>query len=207
MTGSPRLSPGPAPATPGDLRAAQERDRLLRAELPRVREAALAWRNGLGVLLAGLIGFGLVKGRSDISQLASAWAAAVGFLLLAALIAGTAGALLLVRAAHGSPLRAPARNPQPARIADHIEALAAAGALRLGVLATVSCTLLLVAAVGTTWYGPAREKPSILVQTPTGPVCGAVVRLDRGVLVLKTAGGEQRVNMRTAKGLASVDAC
>lgn len=207
MTRDRRLSPGPAPATPGDLRAAQERDRLLRGELPRVREAAVAWRNGLGALLAGLIGFGLVKGRSDISQLAAGWAVVVGLLLLASLTAGAAGALLLVRAAHGSPLRAPTRNPQPARIADHLEALAGAKALRWGVLATVCCTLLLVAAVGTTWYGPGREKPSLLVQTPAGPVCGAVVRLHQGVLVLKTAVGEQRVNMRTAKGLAAVDAC
>lgn len=71
-----RLTPG-RPATAADLRAAQERDELLRTELPRVRQAATAWRNGLGALLAGLVGFGLIKGRSDVRELATGWAAAV----------------------------------------------------------------------------------------------------------------------------------
>src|SRR5512142_960470 len=96
------LSPAAEPATGHDLRAAQQQQRLLKTELPRVREAATAWRNGLGALLAALIGFGLVKGRSDVGQLAPGWAAAVGVVLLLALAAGAIGALLLLRAAHGS---------------------------------------------------------------------------------------------------------
>ncbi len=207
MSGDPRLSPGPTPATPDDLRAAQERDRLLRSELPRVREAATAWRNGLGALLAGLIGFGLVKGRSDIGQIAPGWAVAVGCLLLGALLLGAVGALLLVRAAHGSPLRGPVRSPQPARIADHVEALAAAKALRRGVVATLGCTALLVLAVGTTWYGPERAEASLRVETSAGQVCGSVVRLSKGLLVLKTTAGERTVDLRTAEGLQAVDAC
>jgi hypothetical protein len=60
-----QLRPGPS-ATPADLRAAQERERLLRSELPRVRAAAAAWRNGLAGLLAALAGFGFIKGQSDL---------------------------------------------------------------------------------------------------------------------------------------------
>ena len=95
-----------APGSPGPLtqrRAAKATQDLLADELPRVRTSAVAWRNGLGALLAGLIGFGLVKGRSDVTQLTPTAAAAAGFLLLAALVAGSVAAVLLMRAAHGRP--------------------------------------------------------------------------------------------------------
>ncbi|MEV6633608.1 hypothetical protein AB0M54_22945 [Actinoplanes sp. NPDC051470] len=65
------IAPGPGPATLDDLRRVQHRDRLLRTELPRGREAATAWRNGLGALLTALIGFSLIKGRADVGQLAA----------------------------------------------------------------------------------------------------------------------------------------
>ncbi|MEU9780344.1 hypothetical protein AB0H92_05050 [Streptomyces phaeochromogenes] len=75
----------------------------LAQELGRVREVAVAWRNGLGAILAGLDGFGLIKGRSDVGQAAPQWAVTAGLLLLAALVAGGLGALNLLRAAHGRP--------------------------------------------------------------------------------------------------------
>lgn len=201
-----RLTPG-HPATTADLRAAQERDRLLSTELPRVREAATAWRNGLGALLAGVVGFGLIKGRSDVRELATGWAAAVGALLLAALVTGACGALLLIRAAHGRPGMTDARRILARPISDHIEALASASALRRGIAATLGCGLLLIAAVGATWYGPAGGKPSLQVKTPSGSFCGSVVRLDRGVLVLKTDAGEVSNDLSTASTLAAVDKC
>jgi hypothetical protein len=206
VTGDPRLSPSPQPATPAHLRAAQERYRLLRTELQRVREAAVAWRNGLGALLAGLVGFGLIKGRSDIGQITPSWAAAVGLLLLSALIVGAVGALLLLRAAHGA-LPSATRNPPPVLAGDHLEALASAVALRRGVAATILCALLLAVAVGATWYGPVRDGSVMRVTTPSGPVCGSVERLVSGILVLRTATGEISVDMRTALGLQAVDAC
>ena len=107
-----RLEPG-SRAKSADLRAAREYYRLLSAELTRVRQAATAWRNGLGGLLAALVGFSLIKGRSDISQLAKPWAVGVGIMLLAALITGAAGALLLIRAANGRPSVTSARELMP----------------------------------------------------------------------------------------------
>lgn len=201
-----RLAPGPVPATPNDLRVAQERDRLLRDELPRVRQAATAWRNGLGALLLALVGFGLVKGRSDVSLLTAGWAAAVGLLLFAAVVAGAVGAWLLLRAAHGRPAVTDVRRAPPSRAADHIEALASAAALRRGTAATLGCALLLVGAVGATWYGPARAKPALRVTTPSGSICGYAVRLG-GSVVLKTDAGEVAVDLSSATTIAAVDGC
>ncbi|MEU7802508.1 hypothetical protein AB0B10_24930 [Micromonospora arborensis] len=202
-----RLAPGPVPATANDLRTAQERDQLLRTELPRVRQAATAWRNGLGALLAALIGFGLIKGRSDVSQLSPGWAVTVGVLLFAALLAGAVGALLLIRAAHGRPSVADVERIPPNQAGDHIEALVSADALRRGIALTLGCTLLLVAAVGTTWYGPERRKPALRVTGPTGTICGLVVRLNQGTLVLKTDAGEVSVNLSSAAAIAAVENC
>ncbi|MFF3504006.1 hypothetical protein [Streptomyces sp. NPDC003247] len=201
------LSPDPAPAGPADLRRAQERDRLLRTELPRVREAATAWRNGLGALLTALVGFSLIRGRSDIGQLAERWAVAVGFLLLAALIAGTSGALLLLRAAHGRPAVTPARDLLPPPVGDHIEALDCAKALRRGIALTLACALLLLSAVATTWYGPERAAPMTQVTTPTGTLCGSTVRVGRGTLVLRTSAGEVTIDLSRVSALKATRAC
>ncbi|GAA1899761.1 hypothetical protein [Actinomadura bangladeshensis] len=201
------LRPGPGPATPADLLRAREHDRLLRLELARVREAAVAWRNGLGGLLAALTGFSLIKGRADIGQLAPGWAVVVGVLLLVALLAGAAGALLLIRAAHGRPTLASAGTLPPGRVADHLEALVAATVLRRGVTLTLVCAAFLVAAVATTWYGPERGKPALRITTPGGVVCGSVVRVDRGTLVLKTAAGEIATDLTTASAVQAVSTC
>lgn len=205
MNGS--LRPGPGPATPADLLRARDRDRLLRTELTRVREAAVAWRNGLGGLLAALIGFSLIKGRADIGQLAPGWAVVVGVLLLVALLVGAAGALLLIRAAHGRPAIASTETIPPGRVADHLEALAAATVLRRGITLTLVCAAFLIAAVATTWYGPERDKPALRITTPGGVVCGSVVRVDRGTLVLKTAAGEIATDLTTASAVQAVGTC
>jgi hypothetical protein len=194
-------------ASEADLRAAQERERLLTAELPRVREAAAAWRNGLGGLLVALVGFGLIKGRSDISQLAGSWAAWVGILLLAALIAGAAGALLLIRAANGRPSVVPAHKLRSRRAADHNEAVAAARALRRGIALTLGCAALLVAAVGATWYGPGLDKPVLQITNPGGTICGSVVALSHDNLTLKTAAGEVTTDLEEASAVQALARC
>ncbi|MFJ4198093.1 hypothetical protein ACIP2Y_00420 [Streptomyces sviceus] len=204
MTGS--LEPGPA-ASVVDLQRAQERRRLLSTELPRVRETALAWRNGLGALLAGLVGFSLIKGRSDVSQLSGTWAVAVGCVLLLALVLGGFGAFRLIRAAHGRPALTDVRDLVPGPLAEHSEALDSLKALSWGVRLTATCALLLVTAVGMTWYGPEKEAPSLQITTPSGPVCGTTVRADAGKLVLKTSGGEVIVDLTRVTALQAVAAC
>ncbi|QQM38310.1 hypothetical protein [Streptomyces liliifuscus] len=153
------LLPGPTPS-PGELRRARSVQRALAQELGRVREVAVAWRNGLGVILAGLVGFGLIKGRSDIGQAAPQWAVTAGVLLLTALVAGGLGALSLLRAAHGRPYASCVADVgtggRPFAVEDHEEALASARYLRNGIVLTCLCTGLLVGAVGVTWYAPPK---------------------------------------------------
>lgn len=206
-----RITPGP-PAVPADRLPGRQGYQLVKEELSRVRAAALAWRNGVGALLFGLIGFGLVKGRTDIGQLAAPYDAVVGALLLAALITGTTAALLLLRAAHGRPASVAVRrlhldHDTGSTIGtDHAEALHAARALFWGLSLVVLCTGLLCAAVGVTWYGPAKAA-RVEVVTPEGTHCGSVVRLAAGRLTLKTSGGEVVLDLGKAQGLRPVPSC
>jgi hypothetical protein len=132
---------------------------MLRSELGRVRGAALAWRNGLAGLLAAVLGFSLIKGRSDISELTSAASVAVGVLLVSALVIGTVGALALLHATHGRPAVTVLDGSGDVLLADHWEALAAAASLRRGIVLSLICGALLVGAVGVTWYGPVDHAP------------------------------------------------
>jgi hypothetical protein len=200
------VDPGPS-ATPADLRTAQERDRLLSTELPRVRTAAIAWRNGLAGLLTALAGFGLIKGQSDISQLGEPWAIAAGVILLGAFVAGASGAVLLIRAASGRPAVVPTSQLTSRAAADHEEALAAASALRVGIMATLACSFLLVAAVGVTWYGPPPSGPALQVTTPGATVCGSVVSAGHGRLTLQTPAGQVTESLAFASAIQAVSSC
>ncbi|MER5496453.1 hypothetical protein ABT096_04470 [Streptomyces sp. NPDC002561] len=203
-----RAVPGPA-GTPADRLAARRHRALLRRELPRVRESALAWRNGLAALLAGLVGFGLLRGRSDIGSLAAPYAVIVGAVLLLALLCGAAGGLSLLRAAHGRP--AAADDTAALRLddvaADHTEALRAAQALARGVPLTLCCAALLTAAVGITWYGPSKEGPRVSVTTPGGTVCGEPLRTAGGRMTLRTDAGRVTADLGRATAVRAVTSC
>ncbi|MBE8475990.1 hypothetical protein [Streptomyces justiciae] len=201
-----RPRPGP-PATTTDLRRAQYRDSVVRTELTRVRATALAWRNGLGALLAGLVGFGLVKGRSDVSTLADPVAAMVGLLLLLALAAGTVGALKLLHSAHGRPRVIALNDLLPEAVAQHHEALNAARNLRHGIIATLACAALLVFAVAVTWYGPAKGDPLLRLTTSDTTVCGTSARVTAHDMVLMTDKGEEIIPLDTIRNLTPVEKC
>ncbi|WP_329282296.1 hypothetical protein [Streptomyces sp. NBC_01451] len=205
------LLPGPAP-TAAQVRRARSLRRALERELGRVREVAVAWRNGLGALLAGLIGFGLIRGRSDVGQLAPGWSVAAGVMLVAALSVGAVGAFCLLRAAHGRPYarRLSATGDatgRPVEVEDHDEALASARVLRAGITLTCLCTVLLVTAVGVTWYAPPRDPPGLMIRQGTTTLCGEVVSVRRGKVVVKIDGVAMTVDLSRAESVTPVASC
>lgn len=203
-----RPRPGPA-ATSQDLWLARYRYLTIRSELPRVRAAAAAWRNGLGVVLAGLLGFSLIRGRSDVTGLSLQAAVAVGFILLLALISGCAGALLLMRASFGRPEITVVRNLLPEAVTEHKEAIDAAGRLRRGITATLFCTGFLISAVALTWYGPPKESAQIQIGLRNGgsSVCGEVAEVAAASVVLETDSGERTVRWDEILAMKTVIAC
>jgi Mg/Co/Ni transporter MgtE len=203
------IRPGP-PAGPTDRAGTQALRELTADELSRIRAGAVAWRNGLGALLAGLLGFSLIKGRSDVSQLRPGYAIAVGVLLLAALVAGAVAAVLVMRAAHGRPssVDLPDDVPDAAAAVREIEADRSERALGRGVGLVFGCVALLVAAIAVTWYGPEKDKPRIEVQlADNSRWCGEAVSIRAGQLTLKTAKGQISIDLTKAVTIAATDAC
>ncbi|MER6630384.1 hypothetical protein ABT301_19495 [Streptomyces sp. NPDC000987] len=205
------LLPGPAP-TAAQVRRARSLRRALERELGRVREVAVAWRNGLGALLAGLVGFGLIRGRSDVGQLAPAWSAAAGVLLAVSLSVGGAAAFCLLRAAHGRPYarrlsEADDASGRPLEVEDHDEALTSARFLRTGISLTCLCTALLVSAVGVTWYAPPKDPPGLMIRHGATTLCGEVVSARRGTVVLKVDGVAMTVRLAGADSVTPVASC
>jgi hypothetical protein len=206
-----QIEPGP-PAEPRDRASAIEHHRVVAEELPRVRAAALAWRNGVAGLLAGLLGFSLIRGRSDVTALKQPYAAVVGVLLLLALVLGGVAAFLLLRAAHGRPAAVALRHADGSGSTviglDHAETLSAVRALRAGLTLALVAAGLLCAAVATTWYGPVTSsKPQLDVLLPGGAVCGTVVAVVRGSLTLDTKHGRVQVPLDQALSLHPVTKC
>lgn len=191
-----------------DLPRAKSRGRFQRTELERIRNAALAWRNGLAGLLAAITGFGLIKGRADITALNPVWSGIAGVLLLIALAVGLLGALALLRAAHGLPAVRPARGLGGWETEEHREAVAAARSLRRGIVGALACAVVLVVAVGVTWYGPARDTGSYLrIVTRSGAWCGRSVSLTGGRLGLEAPRGPIVLLPSDISSITSVPTC
>ena len=189
-----------------ELAQAKLREALLRSELARVRAASVAWRNGLAALVAGLLGFGLLRGRDDVGDLSQPYSAIAGGLLALALLVGGAAALFLLRAAHGR-LELTAVGGSAA-LWEHQETIATIRTLRIGIIAFLASVVLLVAAVGVTWYGPPFATPSLNVLTPGGWVCGKPVSAIRGDSVeVSSATAIVTVDLATAVSISAVDSC
>ncbi|PKV98883.1 hypothetical protein [Nocardia fluminea] len=197
-----------APATPADLLEARERYTLLRAELDRVRAVATAWRNGLGGLLVAIVGFSVIKGRSDIGQLDHEWAKAAGGLLLAALLCGTCSALLFVRAASGATRPTPMSLARTPMVADREEARKSRTAITRGITTAIACGAFLINAVAVTWYGPPNKQPGLELTTSGGTTfCGNPKKVDRGEITLTTNAGEVTLNLADTLTLRAVADC
>jgi hypothetical protein len=197
------IEAGP-PATPADRRQAQDNVVDFETEITRIRTSALAWRNGLAGMLVALLGFSLIRGRADITLLARPFNIIVGSVLFAALLIGVISGLMLLRAAHGYPSHPGLRSVETQRK----EADKAIGDLSRGLVCALLCGAFLVAAVGTTWYGPGKQNSMyIQVFVPSGPICGSVIRINRDMLTLRTSGGERQVTMAEATGLEATGSC
>lgn len=171
-------------------------------ELALTRGRATSWAKGIGALLAAVLAFGLVKGRSDITGLAPRAAAGVGVLLLLSLGIALVAVHFLFRAAYGR------LRPVPPGTTDHELAVETMADLRSGLRWAATGTAVLVCAVGLTWYGPAAQGPRLhVVDSTSVSWCGDPVRTLAGVLTLNSAGQEVQIDLATARQLQAVASC
>lgn len=181
--------------------AARRRQRA-EVELELTRARATSWAKGVGALLAAGLAFGLVKGRSDISDLSPGVAALVGLLLLAATAVAVIAVHHLFRAAYGR------LEPEWPGATEHELAVEVMADLRAGLRWALVGTSLLLGAVGLTWYGPAADGPRLKVVDAAGTAwCGEPVRTSAGTVTLEVEGHEVRVGLGTAVQIRAVNIC
>ncbi|NDK90048.1 hypothetical protein GYA93_10710 [Gordonia desulfuricans] len=182
-------------------------------ELTAVRSAASSWSKGIGAAVIALLGFGLVTGPSDISDLTCAASIVVGVLLAAALVAGMVSVGLLFRSAYGAlePVATPQDSPpgqNAVALSDHTEAVARLRGLRWGLITAGVGVTMLIAAVGVTWYGPAPQDPVLRIVDRTGVAwCGEVQATDDGTVALDAGGTTVTVNLDGAKQIQVLGVC
>jgi hypothetical protein len=208
-----RLSAGP-PARPENRTVAFHHQRVLVGELERARALADNWRKGVAGLLIGIVGFSLIRGRSEVDKLTSSAAVVVGIVLAIAALTGTYAAFLILRAAHGSPrpagiLSGPRSDGQIGKaLTEHDEAMLSYQALSSGLRFAAAATVALLIAVAITWYGPAKAPSGLMVTEQSGATwCGHVEQTVKGLLTLKTSSGPVVVDLRDSATIKAVDEC
>lgn len=171
-------------------------------ELALTRGRATSWAKGIGAILAVGLAFGLIKGRSDITDLNQSAARAVGVLLLVAILAAVVAVYFLFRAAYGR------LGTAPEGTADHTLALWTMSDLRTGLRWALGGTAALLCAVGVTWYAPAADGPQLqIVDTSGTSWCGEPMRTAAGILTLRVNGQEVQVDLVKAIQVLPVDSC
>ncbi len=208
-----RIAPGP-PAQPQNRAEAVQQQRALQGELTRARALADSWRKGVAGLLVGIVGFGLIRGRTEIDKLADGYAEAVGWVLASSLITGAIAAAMILRAAHGLPIAVPTRAIRrrdgrlTKQVTEHDEAMLTLEALRHGLYIAAFATTALLVAVGLTWYGPDKANPQVSITERSGASwCGVAEQVSDGSLRLKTSSNPVTIDLTKVVAISPVKSC
>lgn len=181
---------------------AARRRKALDAELALTRGRATSWAKGIGALLAAGLTFSLVKGRSELTDLAPGFAVAVGVLLIAAIAVATVAVYFLLSAAYGR------LGDVPPETTDHTLAVQTMDDLRSGLRWAVLGVVVLLLSVGVTWFGPAADGPSLQVVHAGGTSwCGEPIRTDGGILTLEVDGQEVQLDLAEVAQLLPLASC
>lgn len=157
-------------------------------QLDSLRRQAEGWRTGLAGLTALLGAVLIVKGRSDISNLAPGVRYLVVVLLAVAFILLVAASLLALRAASGWPDDKIYLTGESLRAWHAEESSRIRAGIRTAARLMVAGLVVLAGAVGLTWLGPAEAtNPLVSVETATGPACGELLGARDGHLILTPA--------------------
>ena len=196
------MSTGPGASARQIHQDAERVRRAIDAELALTRGRATSWAKGVGALLVAGLAFTLIRGRSDVAELAIGFSVAVGVLLLVAVLVAIVAAYYLFGAAYGR------LHPNPLETSDHELANETMKDLRTGLVWALLGGLALVSAIAVTWYGPAADGPQLRIVDARGAEwCGEPVRTDGGVVTLKIKSQEVPVDTANAASISAVSSC
>ncbi|MBF6102305.1 hypothetical protein IU510_30255 [Nocardia cyriacigeorgica] len=208
-----KLVPGPT-ATAIDRQDARNAYRAVSAELGAIRAMADNWRKGLAGLMVAVVGFSLIRGRTDLEKLDRGYAVWVAWLLAAALVTVAVAAYLILSAAHGSPrprvfiTGRRSDGGTATAITEHEIAMTALRQLRSGMAVAVGSVILLAAAVALTWFGPPRQPAMVQVTDGSGATwCGRARTQGPGTITVEDRTGGVVVNLATATDIRPLHEC
>ncbi|SDD80215.1 hypothetical protein [Glycomyces harbinensis] len=180
----------------------ERRRRTTAEELLLSRTRAASWAKGVGAVLVVGLAFSLVKGRSDISALAPAWAIAVGAVLAFTVVLSAVTAYYLFQAAYG-----PLKSVPPATTDRELSDTTMRN-LRKGLVSACVAVAALMVGVAISWYGPAARGPFLEVSEDSGGTwCGKPVHIDNGVLALESNGQKVTIDLDEVARLRPVTSC
>lgn len=163
-------------------------------QLGVARKQADTWRAGLATLTTLLAGVLIVKGKSDASALPVSYQIWVAALLAVALLLLLAATLWLSRALAGPPDERILLTGEGLEdwTAGEVRAIGRALSWVAGMAA--ASVVLIAAAVGVTWFGPAARPqpagdPLVRVTVASGQSCGALVGETRQAVILTAPSG------------------
>ena len=179
----------PRRADPSELRWAKRLDDLELGALEKVRGTAEKWAASLVAILGLASTVLVVKGRDDITKLATGWQIAVAVLLGLTFLLGAIAIYLAALAAQGTPKKLDWPTPNKLRKWERDEALKAQTNLRRSRGLTIAVAACSVLAIGCTWFGESAptdppSPASVLVVPAAGaPVCGQLAAGPAGVSI------------------------
>lgn len=192
-----------------DKRWAQKAQELKFTQLDSARKQAEGWRTGLSGLTALLSAALVLKGRDNITTLATEARWTVVVLLGMALAMLVTATLLAVRAASGRPGQEHLRTGERLQRWTRQEIRRIAQAIRRAAWLATLAIACVAAAIGTTWLAPAAKPAPALVEVryQTGRECGKLTGADSRSLTLKTTGRTDSIALDTMVSVRPVRRC
>ena len=207
-----RLIPPIGLPTSSSFAEEEEWSSLLTSQLANVRKTAENWRNGFVSIIGLVTVFSVIKGPTSINNL-DKWASyTVGLLILLTLTSASFGAWSSLIAAYGIPKiinRSGFRRLGGIHGYRFDLAKKSVSRLKQAQLAMILALILLMGALGLTWYGPRSTAVIIEIERQTLPkVCGELLLSNDGYIDIKLSSSQPlRVQMTDIVRLSVLEKC
>lgn len=188
---------------------AQKAQKLRYGQLETARKQAESWRTGLTSLTALLSAVLVVKGRDNVTSLASPYPAVILLLFGLALVALVVATLRALRAASGVPGDECLLTGEDLEIWSRCEVTEVHRAITTARWLTIFGVCAIAAGVGTAWLAPTASTvaPTVRVDSSYGSFCGALKQFSDGIIRVGEARGYHLVPLTSVVNIVAVDSC
>lgn len=188
---------------------AQKAQDLRLHQLEAVRKQAESWRTGLAGLTALFGSILLVKGPNDITNVAMPYEQIVVGLFGIAFGSLVSGTLLAVRAASGAPGDECLLAAEDLAEWTRGEVRRAQQKVTAARFLTLIGVCIIAISTGMIWLAPSRttKLPVIAVHLTNTSVCGSLISIVNGVVLLRNGNGDWPIALKSVKTITPESSC